>query len=117
MICAITAGIKKYKSIIKKAKKKHDKTLFLAKPKLRTKNIKNLVSKSLIDLCISHDEFMTVNNVLREYDDMKEVFIILLKAYENVKSKNPKVKKSKKGRKMFLSRYAVSGSKRSRFIK
>ena len=34
-ICAITAGIKKYKSsIIKKEKKKHDKIVFLAKPKL-----------------------------------------------------------------------------------
>ena len=30
-ICAITAGIKKYKSIIKKKKKKHDKTVLLAK--------------------------------------------------------------------------------------
>ena len=29
-ICAITAGIKKYKSIIKKKKKKHDKTELLA---------------------------------------------------------------------------------------
>ena len=29
-ICAITAGIKKYKSIIKKKKKKHDKIVLLA---------------------------------------------------------------------------------------
>ena len=33
-ICAITAGIKKYKSIIKKKKKKHDKMALLAKFKL-----------------------------------------------------------------------------------
>ena len=33
-ICAITAGIKKYKSIIKKKKKKHDKIVLLAKSKL-----------------------------------------------------------------------------------
>ena len=33
-ICAITAGIKKYKSIIKKLKKKHDKIVLLAKSKL-----------------------------------------------------------------------------------
>ena len=32
-ICAITAGIKKYKSIIKKKKKKYDKIVFLAKVK------------------------------------------------------------------------------------
>ena len=30
-ICAITAGIKKYKSIIKKKKKKHDKIVLLGK--------------------------------------------------------------------------------------
>ena len=30
-ICAITAGIKKYKSIIKKKKKKHNKIVLLAK--------------------------------------------------------------------------------------
>ena len=34
-ICAITAGIKKYKSIIKK-KKKHGKTVLLGKDKLKT---------------------------------------------------------------------------------
>ena len=40
-ICAITAGIKKYKSIIKKKKKKHDKIVFLAKYKLN--NIEFLI--------------------------------------------------------------------------
>ena len=35
-ICAITAGIKKYKSIIKKKKKKHDKIVLLAKSKLNS---------------------------------------------------------------------------------
>ena len=33
-ICAITAGIKNYKSIIKEMKKKHDKIVLLAKSKL-----------------------------------------------------------------------------------
>ena len=32
-ICAIAAGIKKYKSIIKTKKKKHDKIVFLVKSK------------------------------------------------------------------------------------
>ena len=32
-ICAITAGTKKYKSIIKKKKKKHDEIVFLGKTK------------------------------------------------------------------------------------
>ena len=35
-ICAITAGIKKYKSIIKKKKKKHDKIVLSGKDKLTT---------------------------------------------------------------------------------
>ena len=45
--CAITAGIKKCKSIIKKNKKKHDELVLLGKDKLNT--IKVLISKSLFD--------------------------------------------------------------------
>ena len=46
-ICVITGGIKRYKSIIKKKKKKHDKILSLAKSKLNS--VKVSVSKALID--------------------------------------------------------------------
>ena len=46
-IYAITTGIKKCKSIIKKKKKKHDKIVFLAKSKLHS--IEDLISKVLID--------------------------------------------------------------------
>ena len=35
-ICVITAGIKKYKSIIKKNKNKHDKIVLLVKSKLKS---------------------------------------------------------------------------------
>ena len=69
-ISVITAGIKKHKSIIKKKKKKHDKIVLLAKTKLNAIII--LISKDLIDSNISHNEFVSVNNVLKEYDDMKE---------------------------------------------
>ena len=69
-ICPITAGIKKYKLIIKKKKKNHDKILFLAKSKLN--RIEVLISKSLIDSNIIHDEFVWINNVLKEYEEMKE---------------------------------------------
>ena len=34
--------------------------------------IEVLISKSLIDSYISHDEFVSVNNILREYNEMKE---------------------------------------------
>ena len=50
-ICAIAAGIKKYKSIVKKKKKKHDKIVLLV---LNT--IEVLISKALIDSHISHDK-------------------------------------------------------------
>ena len=69
-ICAVTAGVKKYKSIIKKKKKKHDKIVLLAKSKLNS--IEVLISKALIDSVISHDEFVLINNVPKEYSEMKE---------------------------------------------
>ena len=69
-ICGITAGIKKYKSIIKRKKNKHDKILSLAKSKLNSTVV--LISKALIDLNISHDEFLLTNNVPKELDDTKE---------------------------------------------
>ena len=67
-VSAITAEIKNYNSIIKK--KKHDKTVFLANPKLNS--IEVLISKALIDLNISHDKFVLINNILKEYDDINE---------------------------------------------
>ena len=69
-ICAIAAGIKMYKSIIKKKKKKHDKIVLLAKSKLN--NIWLLISKALIDSNIGHDEFVLMHKVLKEYNYMKE---------------------------------------------
>ena len=60
-ICAITAGIKKYKWIIKRKCKKHDKIVLFGKSKLDTVEV--LISKSLINWYISYDEFFSVNNV------------------------------------------------------
>ena len=69
-ICAITAGIKKYMSITKEKKKKLDKIVLLAKGNLNA--IEVLFSKTLIDSYISHNKFVSVNNVLREYYKMRE---------------------------------------------
>ena len=69
-ICAIAAGIKKCQSTIKKKKKKHDKIVLLAKSKLNS--IEVLISEALIDSVISQDKFVLINNVLKEYDEMKE---------------------------------------------
>ena len=60
---AITAEIKKYKLIIKKKKKKHDKTVLLAKSKLNS--IEVLISKVLIDSLISHGELVLKYYVLK----------------------------------------------------
>ena len=55
-ICAIIAGIEKYKSIIKKKKKKYDKIILLEKSKLNSIGVS--ISNSLIDSNISHDKFV-----------------------------------------------------------
>ena len=69
-VCTKIAGIKTCKSIINKKKNKHDKIVLLAKSKLKC--IELLISKTFIDSVISHDEFVLINDVLKEYDDMKE---------------------------------------------
>ena len=70
-ICALIAPIKKHNSIIKEKRKNQYKIVLLAKTK---SNIKEVVfSKALIDSYISHDEVISVNNVLKEYGEMKEV--------------------------------------------
>ena len=69
-ICAIAAGIKKYKSVIKKKKKSSDKIILLAKSKLNS--IEVLISKASINSVINHDELVLINTVLKEYDKMKE---------------------------------------------
>ena len=65
-----TAGIKKYKSIIKEKKKKHVKTVFFSRSKLNSAEA--LISKVLIDSDISYDEFVLINNALKEYTELKE---------------------------------------------
>ena len=71
-------GIKKYKLINKKNKKKHHKIILLAKSKLNS--IKFLISKALIDSNTGHDEFVLINNVLKEfYDTKKKKSKILIK--------------------------------------
>ena len=57
-------------SIIKNKKKKHDKIVLLAKPRLNS--IEVLISKALMDSNISHEGFVLINNLLKEYDHMKK---------------------------------------------
>ena len=69
-ICEITAGIKNYRSIIKKKKNRNDKIVLLSKTKLNTTEF--LITKALTDSYISHYKLVLVNNVLKKFDDMKK---------------------------------------------
>ena len=70
LIFSLTTGIiKKLLSIIRNKKKKYDKILMLAKSKLNS--IKTLLSQALIDMEISHEEFITFVN---ERDKYKKTF-------------------------------------------
>ena len=72
-ICAMTAGIKKHKSITQK-KEKYDKIVLLGKTKLDT--IEMLISNALSDSYISHNEFVSVNNEMKE--EIKILWDILI---------------------------------------
>ena len=69
-IYAITTGIKKYKSIIKKKKKKHNEIVLLGKSKLNT--IEDLIFKALNNSYISHDKFVSLNSESKEYTEMEQ---------------------------------------------
>ena len=77
---SLTPGIvKKLLNITrKKNKKKQDQILMLAKSKLN--NIETLVSQALIDMEISHEEFITILKEKDKYEKMKD----------NLRSKNGK---------------------------
>ena len=65
-----TGIIKKLLSTTRNKKKKHDEILMLAKNKLNS--IETLVSQSMIDMEISHEEFITILKQKGKYEKMKE---------------------------------------------
>ena len=73
LIFSLKTGIvKKLLNITRKKKKKHDKILMLAKTKLSS--IDTLISQALIDMDISHEEFITVLKEKDRYEMMKDNF-------------------------------------------
>ena len=79
LIFSLTTGIvKKLLNITRNKKKKHDKVLMLAKSKLNS--IETLISQALIDMEISHEEFITILKEKDKYEKMKK----------NLRSKNEK---------------------------
>ena len=69
--CAITTLIKEFKSKFKKKKKKHDKAVLLEKIKLNG-TVSVLIFNPLTDSYVSHDEFVLINNVLKENDETEK---------------------------------------------
>ena len=65
-----TEIIKKLQSIARNKKKKHDKIFMLAKGKLDS--IETLISKALIDMEISDEEFNAIISKKQKYERMKE---------------------------------------------
>ena len=71
LIFSLTTGIvKKLLNITRKKKKKHDKILMLAKSKLNS--IETLISQALIDMDISHEEFITILKEKDRYEMMTD---------------------------------------------
>ena len=71
LIFSLTTGIiEKLLSITRNKNKKHHKILTLAKIKLNS--IETLVSQALIDMEISHGEFVAIFKEKDEYEKMKE---------------------------------------------
>ena len=72
LIFSLTAGIiKKLLSTTRKKKKKHDQILMLAK--IKYNSIEALISQALIiDINISHEEFITILKEKDKYEKMKE---------------------------------------------
>ena len=63
---------------------------------MKLNKIEVSISKTLIDSVISHDKFVLINNVLQEYNGMKEEMLLYCyKWRQNTESKNPKVANTK----------------------
>ena len=112
-ICAITAGIKKYKLIRRRS------MINSIVKKYKSNTIEFLNSKALIDSYISHDKFVSINNVLREHSEIKTSvqYIKTMETYcvsceKNTANENSSVNKTKQSGLMLLSNCAVSGKKK-----
>ena len=77
LIFSLTTGIiKKLLGTTRNKNKKHDKILMLAKSKLNS--VETLISQALIDMEISHEEFVSILKEKDKYEKMKK----------NLRSKN-----------------------------
>ena len=71
LIFSLTTGIVKILlNITRNKNKKNDKILMLAKSKLNS--IETLISQTLIDMEVIHEEFITILKEKDEYEKMKD---------------------------------------------
>ena len=89
--CLTLGIVKKLLIITRNKKKKHDKILMLAKNKLNS--TETLISQALIDMEISHEEFITILKEKDKYKKMKDNLRSENEKYEmmklsSIKSKN-----------------------------
>ena len=69
MFCLSSGVVKKLQQETKTRKKKHNKLLYLANNKLDC--VEMLVSKSVMDGIIDHDEFLAIMKEKKVYDNQK----------------------------------------------
>ena len=78
LIFSVTTGIvRNLLNIARNKKKRHDKILMLAKSKLNS--IETLISQALIDMEISHKEFITILKEKDKYEKMKDNLKVKMK--------------------------------------
>ena len=65
-----TRFVKTFLKTTRNKKKKHNKTVMLARSKLHS--IENKISEALINNEISHEDFMTILNEEKKYRELKE---------------------------------------------
>ena len=98
LIFSLTTGIvKKLLNITRNKKKKHDKILILAKSKLNS--TETLIFQALIDLDISHEEFIRILKEKDKYEKMKDNLRNENEEYKIMKLSSIKSKKKKKKKK------------------
>ena len=100
IVFSLVVGItKKLLKTTGNKKKKNNKILLLAKSKLNC--IETLVSKALIDMEISHEEYITILKEKNKYEKMKENVRSISKKLEEKKQENNQLNNVNSRRKSF----------------
>ena len=133
-----TGLVKKLLKTTRNKKQQHNKIVMLARIKLNS--IEGKISVALMNNRISHEDFMITINEERNYRELKESIRMMqgqddkkididqlikyktmlsycLKCKKDTENTNPVISKTSNGKTMILSKCAVCGSKKSRFIK